>query len=270
MFFRFTTFFITAMLLVACSSDANESGETDTDSETDSDTGTVNSASSTDSTTGTDAAPNTYDLPITWAANGLENCRYSLADSQSSVNELIIDSVEFNFYQDKTKQTVIQAPISVPCSEKEAIVTLPLDVPCFVTANVYANFGEERLRSFQGEKEVNLPEDESGITVLLQPVDGEIQTFWQFAGGLVCGIAMAGEVKNVAITLNDRAPFITPCGNSQLKLGNIPPGTAYRIHAEALDAEGNVYYTADHIPQTNGNEFQLLPGQTYTASLLFE
>lgn len=211
----------------------------------------------------------TYDLTVGWNINGFEICSSNLPETQFAQSEVVFTTVQVNVYEDETKAQSVQAPISVPCAQFATQITRLPRGKYYVTLDAYADYDGDVIPFFQGEKEVSIPKDGDSITIPLVAGTGEILVYWQFSGGKTCGVDMAGEVTDVAIFVNGQQTKTT-CGSGQVLLPDIAMGTSYTVSAQALDASGNVLYTAQYLPSVSATEFTVLPGERYSVPLVFQ
>ncbi|MBN2718969.1 MAG: hypothetical protein JXX14_24190 [Deltaproteobacteria bacterium] len=212
----------------------------------------------------------TYDLTVRWNIGGMRTCNISLPTDQYAQDELQFGKVVVNIYEDETATKAVQAPVVVPCANMESKISrLPRDT-YYVTVEAFATYMGEQMPFFQGASEVTIPATDDAINIPLTVGNGEILVFWTFAGGKVCGVEMAGEVANVAVRLNNGNPIVVPCGQGQLLLEDVPTDIIHTISADAYDASGNILYSADHLSTVDSEEFQVLPGQSYQAVVIFQ
>ena len=211
----------------------------------------------------------TYDLNVSWNIGGLQVCRTVLPDTQFAQSELNFHKVVVKVFEDDTK-TALEQTATVTCAEMGALITDLDRGSYYIEVDAWADYMGTDLPFYQGKTEVNVPKDGDEVSIPLIVGKGKIDVRWQFSSGWTCGNATVGEVANVRVTLNNGAPTVAGCGQGHILLEDLSTGVIYNVIAQALDASGNVLYSATHMPTVDSPDFQVLPGQTYAASVVFQ
>ncbi|MBN2527794.1 MAG: hypothetical protein JXR76_15500 [Deltaproteobacteria bacterium] len=212
----------------------------------------------------------TFDLEVTWSIGGLNVCQQTLPTDQYAQASIEFERIEIRVYEDESKTNPpIQTPTKVLCSAGMAQLNgLPRDT-FYISVDAFGNYQGQVIPFFQGTSKVSIPAEGDAVDVPLVVGKGKIIVDWTFAK--TCGVTMPGEVDNVAISLDGAAPTIVSCGDGLLTLDKIATNQLHNISAQALDASGNVLYTAKHVLADGiTTDFGVLPGQTYSATVNFQ
>lgn len=207
----------------------------------------------------------THDLTVQWNISGLSTCSAFLPPATYAQGEIHFDTVEVNIYEDETAQMAVQSPAPVPCGTFETKINRLPRGKYFVTVDAFGTYDGNTLAFFRGEAVVSVPVENDIINLPLQVGDGQIHVAWKFGGGMICGLEKEGEVKNVVIRLNEEE-YKVSCGEGHLTLDNVYPNNDYRIEATALNSNGEILYHARLVD----NPFEVLPGQSFPANLVFQ
>ncbi|MBN2342721.1 MAG: hypothetical protein JXX29_16880 [Deltaproteobacteria bacterium] len=207
----------------------------------------------------------THDLVVHWNIAGLNVCKAFLPEGQYAQDELVFTTVEVNIYEDETEETAIQAPITANCGAGQTRITRLDRGSYFVTVDAFTDYDGSELAFFRGESEVSVPAPGNVVDIPLMVGDGKIEVTWQFAGGMTCGLDHAGEIADIVVSL-DGVDYEAACGDGRIVIEDVFPDSEYRITAVALNKDGDVVYDAIH----DGNPFEVLPGQVYPATVVFQ
>ena len=210
-----------------------------------------------------------HNLTVRWNISGIPQCQTVLPADQYAQTDLLFETIEINVYEDDTQTVAVQPPIRVACSALEATITrLPRDT-FYITVDAYANYQNQVIPFFQGATSVSVPVANNVVDIPLLVGKGKIVVDWTFSK--TCGVTQAGEIANVAISLDGQPPTTVICGDGQIVLENIATNQPHSISAQALDAAGIAKYTAEYPTADMGvTSFSVLPGQIYNATVSFQ
>lgn len=207
-----------------------------------------------------------YDLTVNWNISGLEVCQTPLPVGEYAQDELIFEEVEINIYSDAELTTAVQAGVTVPCDSFNYEFTRLARGKYYITVDAIADYDGAELAFFQGSVEVSVPADDDEVAIQLMVGTGDVAVTWSFDGGLTCGIEMAGEVDSIVVDLLGEDEQTVACGDGQLVIENVGPGSGNELTLKGLDVDGEVIYIQDFAD----NPFEVLPGESVDARVVFE
>jgi hypothetical protein len=207
----------------------------------------------------------TFDLEVSWAIAGQRLCSALLPEEEFSVDRIEFIHMTINLYKDEDLKNPLQNATKVPCTDFSHTITRLERGKYFVKVEAYAEYEEQVFPFFSGVEEIRITSDGDTIQVPLSLGGGEIQVVWKFEGGMICGLDMAGEVKEVSFELNGQE-YSSPCGEGQVIIEDIYTGDSFTAEGKAFDQNGDTLYTTIY----ENNPFKVLPGQRYKVELVFE